>query len=110
MLPDGYVIVFDKNATFSIETPKEIDANDFGATIKYVFRFKNGSLVQYKESTDNEFVKYSDVKANVIQLTQKYDYVNGKYTKTADKTAPLSIVDGALTYYGAFGFSIRCYC
>ncbi len=102
MLPDGYVIVFDKNATFSIESPKEIDAKDFGATIKYVFRFKNGSLVQYKESTDNEFVKYIDVRDNVIQLNQKYDYVKGKYTKTPGKTAPLSIVDGALTYYGAF--------
>lgn len=102
MLPDGYVIVFDKNATFNITTPKEIDASDFGATIKYVFRFKNGSLVQYKEGTDNEFVKYSDVKANVIQLTQTYDYVSGKYTKGENKTKPLSIVSGALTYYGAF--------
>lgn len=103
ILPDGYVIVFDKNATFSIETPKEIDASaDLGATIKYVFRFKNGSLVQYKEGTDNEFVKYSEVKDNVIQLTQTYEYVNGKYTKGENKTKPLSIVAGALTYYGAF--------
>lgn len=102
MLPDGYVIVFDKNATFDIDTPKDIDDNDFGATIKYVFRFKSGSLVQYKEGTNNEFVKYSEVKANVIQLKQTYDYVDGKYSKTPNKTKPLSIVGGALTYYGAF--------
>lgn len=105
MLPDGYVIVFSKEETYSTSTNTTEIAT---ADIKYVFEFKNGSLVQYANESTKSFVKYDDIKNNIINLKNNYESVNGVYTKTSKALSeagvyvPISVSEGQVTYFGAY--------
>lgn len=105
MLPDGYVIVFSKEETYSTSTNTTEIAT---ADIKYVFEFKNGSLVQYANESTKSFVKYDDIKDNIINLKNNYESVNGVYTKTSKALSeagvyvPISVSEGQVTYFGAY--------
>lgn len=104
MLPDGYVIVFSKEETYSTSTNTTEIAT---ADIKYVFEFKNGSLVQYANESTKSFVKYDDIKNNIINLKNNYESINGVYTKTsktleAGVYVPISVSEGQVTYFGAY--------
>lgn len=105
MLPDGYVIVFSKEETYSTSTNTTEIAT---ADIKYVFEFKNGSLIQYKDDSTKTFNKYSEIKDDVISLSNRYKSVNNVYTKTEEAVSensvyvPISVAAGKVTYFGAY--------
>lgn len=101
MLPDGYVLVFDKEQTFA--------NTDITVTPKYVFEFKNGSLKQYKDESAKSFIQYADIKDDVIKLGAKYKSQNDAYvydaTNAADQKTtylPIKVEGKSVTYFGAY--------
>lgn len=102
MLPDGYVIVFNKDQNFS-NTDISVSSDD------YVFEFKSGSLVQYADESAKTFVKYDSIKKDVIRLKYRYQSVNNAYTYTAADASdtagiyvPIKIEGKKVTYFGAY--------
>lgn len=104
MLPDGYVIVFDKEQEFTTSTSSTQITE---SSIKYVFEFKNGSLIQYKDDSTKTFNKYSEIKDKVVALNKEYKSTGTGYAVagTSDtKQYPIVIsTDGkTVTYFGAY--------
>ena len=101
ILPDGYVLVFDKEQSFY--------QTDISVEPAYVFEFKNGSLVQYADESAKSFVEYdATLKQGVIRLNGKYKSENNAYTYTTDNADPktiynpIVITSNKVTYFGAY--------
>lgn len=100
ILPDGYVLVFDKDQSFY--------QTDISAKPAYVFEFKNGSLVQYDDESAKSFVQYNSIKGGVIRLGYNYKSVDNAYTYTEEEADqetvydPIVISGKNITYFGAY--------
>lgn len=113
MLPDGYVLVFDKEQSFGT---KAIGAADGPANPKYVFEFKNGSLKQYQDESAKKFYTYdtaatTGVKDQVIDLSKIYESTTNGYKASASTVTeadnethhnPIYVNGGKITYFGAY--------
>lgn len=105
MLPDGYVLVFDKEQEFTTSTNTTQITE---SSIKYVFEFKNGSLIQYKDDSTKTFNKYSEIKDKVVALNKEYKSTGTGYAVAVEadtnKQFPIVIsADGkTVTYFGAY--------
>ena len=89
LLPDGYVLVFDKEQTF-------------GNT------GKNGALKQYKDEDKKTFNNFDDIKNNVVKLSGRYKSTTNGYEETQEALkegevyAPISVSGSNVTYFGAY--------
>lgn len=99
-LPNGYILVYDKDQTF--DHTYNIWAEN-GPVPKYVFRFDGGAIKQ-KDANDKAYSFDSCTTTTVVDLTQSYIAVNGKYkVDTTDKaTAAINVVNSKATYFGAY--------
>lgn len=115
LLPDGYVLVFDKEQTFegddSVENKKDIGVTGGYATPKYVFEFKNGALIQYQDEEKKAFYTFDEntttgIKNKVVQLSKRYKSTTNGYAvaveSDVEKYYPISVSDSKATYFGAY--------
>ncbi len=101
-LPNGYILVYNKDQGFS----SSFDIYDSTNVPAYVFRFDGGAIKQ-KDSSDKKYVFETvcgtETQSLVVSLKCKYTYSNGKYTYDKEKgTAAISVSDSKATYAGAF--------
>ena len=115
ILPDGYILVFDKEQSFG--TTAIGDTNNGPANPKYVFEFKNGSLKQYQDESNKKFYTYdtdatTGVKSKVIDLAKVYESTTNGYSVVTEVTPdhannttqhnPIYVNGGKITYFGAY--------
>ena len=111
ILPDGYILVFDKEQSFGTTA---IGDTNGPANPKYVFEFKNGSLKQYQDESAKKFYTYdtdatTGVKSNVVDLSKIYESTTNGYTVSTSTTAdnktkhnPIYVNGSNITYFGAY--------
>lgn len=113
ILPDGYILVFDKEQSFGTTA---IGASGDPGNPKYVFEFKNGSLKQYQDESNKKFYTYdtdatTGVKSKVIDLAKIYKSTTNGYTvsestvtEADNKTHhnPIFVNGSNITYFGAY--------
>lgn len=109
LLPDGYILVFDKEQTFGDK--KGIGVTDGPAMPKYVFEFKNGALKQYQDEEKKVFYTFDEnattgIKNKVVDLAKDYKSSTNGYTEAkqsdSEKYAPISVSGSKVTYFGAY--------
>lgn len=115
-LPSGYVLVYAKDQKFCWKEGNEVKKfdifakgtdNKYTQAPAYVFRFENGSLKQKKVDENNKEVSYvfgtDCTETNVVLLSKKYTYTNGKYTNDeTNGNAAIAVGGSKATYYGAY--------
>lgn len=105
LLPDGYVLVFDKEQTFG---NTGIGEENGPVMPKYVFEFKNGALKQYRDEDKKTFNTFDDIKNNVVKLSGRYKSTTNGYEETQEALkegevyAPISVSGSNVTYFGAY--------